>query len=294
MIQGGINELKNGTKLYQERARQALPILVRQAQAGKPITYSNLAQEMGMSNPRNLNFVLGCIGFALEELSKTPFGETPLINILAVNAYTGLPGEGVFELLKKKFIVISKEERNAAVKFVNQTIYDFPRWKDVLDYFGLQPLPPLDYSAQLAMNKGRKYGAGESPAHKKFKEFICSNPQILGLPKRLGRGETEFEFPSKDAVDIRFVLGNEWIAVEVKAIISDFDDIRRGIYQCVKYQALIKAFQAEQGLQPNCRAVLVLEGKLPEPLIPLRNLLGVEVIDNVSQRYGVISNRTII
>jgi len=52
----------SGEKLYQERARAALPLLVRQAQAGAPIFYSDLADELGMPNPRNLNYVLGSIG----------------------------------------------------------------------------------------------------------------------------------------------------------------------------------------------------------------------------------------
>lgn len=44
-----------GSKLYQQRAQKALPILVRQAKARQSIYYSQLAQELGMPNPRNLN-----------------------------------------------------------------------------------------------------------------------------------------------------------------------------------------------------------------------------------------------
>jgi hypothetical protein len=51
-----------GDKLYQQRAREALPILVRQAMISQKITYSDLALELKMPNPRNLNFVLGSIG----------------------------------------------------------------------------------------------------------------------------------------------------------------------------------------------------------------------------------------
>jgi hypothetical protein len=47
-----------GYELYQRRARVAFPILVRQADAKEPITYEALAAELGMPNPRNLNFVL--------------------------------------------------------------------------------------------------------------------------------------------------------------------------------------------------------------------------------------------
>ena len=51
-----------GDKLYQQRARVVLPILIRQAFAATPIYYSALAQEAQIPNPRNLNYVLGCIG----------------------------------------------------------------------------------------------------------------------------------------------------------------------------------------------------------------------------------------
>ncbi len=60
-----ISEPLIGDKLYQKRARLTLPLLVRQAKAEEPITYENLASELGMPNPRNLNYVLGSIGKAL-------------------------------------------------------------------------------------------------------------------------------------------------------------------------------------------------------------------------------------
>lgn len=59
-----------GDKLYQQRAREALPLLVRQAVVGETIFYSQLASEMNMPNARNLNFVLGCIGNTLIKLGK--------------------------------------------------------------------------------------------------------------------------------------------------------------------------------------------------------------------------------
>jgi hypothetical protein len=51
----------SGSKLYQERARKALPLLVRQAKAEQPIYYSALAEYLDMPNPRNLNYVLDYI-----------------------------------------------------------------------------------------------------------------------------------------------------------------------------------------------------------------------------------------
>jgi hypothetical protein len=51
-----IEEFMTGKKPFQVRARQALPILIRQAIAGPiPVTYSGLAAELEMPNPRSLS-----------------------------------------------------------------------------------------------------------------------------------------------------------------------------------------------------------------------------------------------
>ena len=59
-----------GEKLFQRRALEALPLLVRQAKASQWIHYSGLASELKMPNPRNLNYVLGALGRELELLSS--------------------------------------------------------------------------------------------------------------------------------------------------------------------------------------------------------------------------------
>jgi alkylated DNA nucleotide flippase Atl1 len=58
------SNILNGEKLYQKRAKTALPYLVRQAKAGQKIYYSDLAKEIGMPNPRNLNYVLVVADFS--------------------------------------------------------------------------------------------------------------------------------------------------------------------------------------------------------------------------------------
>src|SRR4029453_13966099 len=90
-----IAEPISGNKLYQQRARAALPILVRQAQVGTPILYSELASELGMPNPRNLTYALGSFGQAVKRLAKEWGKEIPLIQCLVINKNTGLPGEGL-------------------------------------------------------------------------------------------------------------------------------------------------------------------------------------------------------
>jgi hypothetical protein len=84
-----------GDKLYQKRARLALPLLVRQAEVRKTIYYSDLAQELDMPNPRNLNYVLGSIGQTLIDLSKDWGENIPALQCVVINKQTELPGEGI-------------------------------------------------------------------------------------------------------------------------------------------------------------------------------------------------------
>ena len=62
--------------------------------------------------------------------------------------------------------------------------------------------------------------------------------------------------PSGDTIDVLFRNGLDWIAVEVKSSLSNSLDITRGLFQCVKYRAVIEAVQATRNLEQNARAIL--------------------------------------
>lgn len=79
-----------------------------------------------------------------------------------------------------------------------------------------------------------------------------------------------------------FTDGNLKIGVEVKSKISLKDDIERGLFQCIKYKALLEAEQIVIGEIPNCRVILALENSLPPELIKVKNRLDIEVIDNIN------------
>jgi len=273
----------SGDKLYQQRARRAFPILVRQAFAHQPIYYSDLADELNMPNPRNLNYVLGSVGSTVQRLSKEWGEEIPPISCLVINKTTGLPGEGVGWFIddKNAFAKLPLKQKRAIVGIELQKIFAYPRWLDVLRSVGLKYEPAKDYSP-LAKKVQQRRGKGESEHHKRFKEYVSLNPQVLKLPKRVAPGETEYSLPSGDIVDVLFKDKVDWTAAEVKSKISDTTDIYRGLYQCVKYRAVIEAYQSELGHLPSCRAVLVVESEFPEELTELKNVLGIEVVDGVS------------
>ena len=279
-----IAEPLSGDKLYQQRARNALPLLVRQATASTPIIYEDLAHELEMPNPRNLNYVLGSIGQTLLNLSEHWGIEVPPIQCLVVNKNTRLPGEGIgwFITDLSHYKKLSNKQRRQVVDAELQKIYAFDKWSKVLSTLSLEPVQS-DFK-KLNKKASQFRGGGEGPEHKKLKKFVANNPTLFGLPVSTAPGENEHSLPSGDSLDVFFTHRKEHIGIEVKSHISDSADIARGLYQCVKYQAVLEARQAANGQPQNVRTILVLGDELPLELLPLKNVLGIEVFEKVNAK----------
>ena len=163
-------------------------ILVRQAKAGQTIYYSELAKEIDIPNPRNLNFILGAIGNALIALGKRTKNEIPPIQCVVINKRDQLPGEGIgWFISPKDFSKLNKTQKQKVVTAQLTKIYTYQYWDWVLEQLNLKPvLTNLDDELEEAKN-GR--GGGESQQHKKFKDFIAKNPTVLGLSAKLAKGK---------------------------------------------------------------------------------------------------------
>jgi len=139
--------------------------------------------------------------------------------------------------------------------------------------------PAVDYRDVISRASHFQAG-GESEDHRRLKEYVAGNPRLLGLPANTS-GKTEYSLPSGDSVDVHFQAKCECVAAEVKAKRSLEADILRGIFQCIKYRAVMEACQVLKGVPQGARAVLVLEGALPDRLVPLRSKFDVEVHEHV-------------
>lgn len=265
----------SGNALYQKRARSALPILVRQAMASEKIFYGDLAKELDMPNARNLNYVLGSIGNALLELGKEWKEDIPPIQGVVVNQGTGLPGDGVNFIAQKP----DPRQKEAIVAEKLGKVFSYSRWLEVLEELGLSPAEPLN--PQLEQPTDHRSSTRESEAHKRFKNYIAHHPGAVGLKKSLAPGETEYKLPSGDIPDVLFQSARCRIAVEVKSHISNETDLRRGLFQCVKYRAILRACRSLEGGTYEADAILAIESTLPKELIPVRNTLGIKVIENI-------------
>ncbi len=262
-----------GTKTSQQRARTALSILVRQAEARQTMFYGELAREMGIPNPRTLNHPLGSIGRALQDLGRRRGRPVPPIQALVINKSSKRPGAGF-----AFFAPDAKDFDQAKWRKLRDEVWDFPDWGQVLDAFELPravvELPPADEISAHG-------GGGEGAEHKRLKEAVSVNPLWIGLPKSLSPGKVEKNLRSGDSLDVLFSDRNRRIAVEVKGVSAPDGEVIRGLFQCVKYEAVLDAEARVEGSRAYCKAVLALGGSFPGTLTWLRHTLGVKVVENL-------------
>jgi len=273
-------DLLQGDKLFQKRARKVFPYLVREAKAKHKISYSDLAKETNIPNPRNLDYILGFIGDNLNELGRQNKIKIPPIQFIVINKNKGIPGKGTNRFIGfEDFNIKNTKNQKDVFNKIQKEIYNFQKWDWVLEKFNLEPIN--DRLKEL-INETKKYKkGGESISHKEFKEYIFNNPDVLGLKNNIEKVQMEYKLLSADSIDILFKVKNTKIGVEVKSNISDETDILRGIFQCVKYKCLIEAEQIIKNEIPNCRVILALQGELPKELLIIKKILDVEIIDNI-------------
>lgn len=115
----------------------------------------------------------------------------------------------------------------------------------------------------------------ESKAHESLKRKIAGDPAMVGV-KTAENGVEEHLLWSGDRVDIYFAEAA--VAVEVKTADAGFSEIHRGIFQCIKYKAVLQAQQKCDCENPTADCLLALGGALPEELQDIAKLLNVRVM----------------
>ena len=271
-----------------EKARRVLPILVRQAQAGQTTTYSDLERETGIDHRFGFNELLGIIGETLKELrsAQKELGPIPEINAIVLDKTQRIPGPGLAVFIRRYATPSTPKKREVAA-LEQSKVFDFKEWDNILRKLRLKPLPrnsPELAELRKKASEHRGGSGGEGEQYKALKEFVLQNPRKVEFKKVLESAKLERRLPSGDSVDVFFESWGYWYGVEVKSAISSEADILRGIYQCVKYRAVMKAEAIAGGWKKEIRAVLVLEGVLPDKLIGEAHALGVTVIEEVRDR----------
>lgn len=217
-------------------------------------------------------------GAAMDEiLEHDP--KAPLLNVLLVRADTRFPGVGVNGYLHKRFLKNTSnignnpELRENIVRKAAQYVYAYTDWDDLYrQIFGSNPDSiTIETVEKDGMHYGRK---GEGDNHKRLRLWVKNNPDKLKKEYRQVRAETEVELLSGDRVDVVYYAEKKTVAIEVKSRDSNWADLRRGIYQCVKYRAVLDAQVLQQSVPVH--SLLVTEEGLDGDLKQLAKRMKIE------------------
>lgn len=279
-----------------EYARVALPILVAHVLNQKdgvlvPITYLALAQLLGRKNKhgefwaRGLGQVLGRVTGLVEAASSQLPEQPPFLTsivVLSSGPNAGLPDKGVSGRWPG-YEALPRADKQARVSAEYQRVLTYgSRWNEILREAGL---PPIALPPPSGPSTTGGWAGGESLAHKALKRFVLEHPELCGANASWFAQE-EYALRSGDELDVMFKSDKLWIGVEVKSRTSDqlLSDYERGLYQVVKYKAVLEA-QARvdrPGNPPSVRVLLALETQLPKVYRELADALGVQCLEGLS------------
>ena len=244
-----------------EWARKMIPVLIRWARSSwdKPHYYSNLSEAVG-HHTNQIGGIMATIQDILDNLSLQKQKTIPTLNGLTRNKKSGLPSDG-FDYVIENYSNLSEDSKKGEVNKLNYMahLYD---WDWVLKELQLEP-DMIYVPDELDKKKvSLKHGCGgEGAEHKALKNYVQQNPDKFGI-KRVLYSSTEKMLLSADRLDVYFeTQSNMHVAVEVKPQTAPEEDVMRGIFQCVKYKAVMDAERvADYGQHPkairqsSCRA----------------------------------------
>lgn len=206
--------------------------------------------------------------------------KAPLLNVLLVERSTELPSDGAGGYLAKRFKQPRLRHENAKDRYPNlwRRTFDLAagqvysttdeQWRQLFEEAFGEPLSPKEIANDRDRRKrgeeddGLRYSRkGEGPNHKALRLWVCENPGSVRRRFADATTETEVVLNSADRVDCVFNLEDEVVAVEVKSRDSNLIDLKRGVFQCIKYRAVLDAMDIRES--DTVSAMLVYEGKLP-------------------------------
>jgi len=269
------------------KAKRVLPVLVYYAHMGRTLTYGQLGEITG-DHHRSFRAAFGLIHEWIEKFAKER-AERPLpLAVIVVQQGKSLPGAGAirWRLAANRLSAdVDQSVINLLFKDEHRSIFRYPDWRALLQQLRLTPYFPIKKSIDEVTKElvQEEYGTeGESEAHRRLKYFISANPLAAGLPLDCSLEGVEYVLPSLDRVDVMFKVEGVMFAVEVKSHEAKENEIIRGFYQVIKYEALCKALQRDRNFPPLAQAFLVTSAILTQELRDRARLLEVPVIEGVS------------
>jgi hypothetical protein len=266
--------------------------LIATALDGSTMTYGEvkgrLEKEASFSTifATRIGLVAGELMYKIQQVEP----KAPLINVIVVNQEDRQPSKGAGSFMAKRFgnPRLAKAgykqrhprrwksyfERAAAEVYA----YSPQQWAELYRRVFETSLVTAEIQEQRQKRQlgteqdgvptGRSYGSeGEGEYHKALRLWIRDNPHRVRRAFIGARTDTEFDLDSGDRVDCVYHLAEHTIVIEVKSRISNLVDLRRGVFQCIKYRAVKEAMDVRTDVPVE--AMLVTEGKLPGEIAAL-------------------------
>ncbi len=270
-------------------AKQILSFLVKHVinfKTGyKYIPYSELASLINYPEPHtgnlfssNIGMTLGTMGHLFDKIiSDGHFESIPLIQALVVSKTDSLPSDGLKEF-DPTYPNLSKEKKRDFIKNEYDNIFSFGNnWIEVCKLLDVKLDDDLIKHSKNLFNP---FGPEGSPEHRKLRDYIATNPSLVNVFE-CNKGITEYPLKSGDKIDVLFEESKMITAVEVKSKRSGYDDIERGIYQCIKYRAVLIAENKVNKTSKPVHAILVTEDIVPDFLKKTSDLLGITLYEKI-------------
>lgn len=277
---------------HQKCAKVILNFLVNRIKnfngGDKYITYGELAKAIDYPEPyigsvfaKRIGKTLGVMGYMFNDMVIAG-QQVPLIQAMVVSKSKKLPGDGIKEF-NETYPSLSDEKKKDFLYAELAKIFQFgDRWNEVLRRLDIIPEETENY-INGENKRYNPYGSEGSPEHRRLRDFIAINPSIINLSKEL-TGNIEYPLKSGDKIDVVFEEEGLIIGVEVKSRRSGNDDLERGLFQCIKYSAVLKAEEIVNKRNRVCKSILVIEGSLNSKQNRIKEMLGIDVIEGISPK----------
>lgn len=294
--------------LLEHALEPAMRWLIATALDGATMTYGDMKHRLEREASFSTIFTTR-IGFVVGELMSKIQGiepSAPLINVLVVNEKDRQPSEGASSFLAAKFRNPHLSSKGYKKKYPKRwesyvgraasQVYSYTpdKWSRLYRRVFERNLTADKIEEERKTRQTgnendfgigeEKYGKqGEGKYHKSLRLWVKENPEKVKKSFAGARSETEFNLDSGDRVDAVYHLPNRTVVIEVKSRISNKADMRRGVFQCIKYKAVKKAMDVRKTVP--VQAILVTETTLPDEISALLKLNGIHHFKAPLKRY---------
>ena len=251
--------------------------LIHAAKRRSTVTYGEAKRRLEIEHefdtifPTRMGAPAGGLMYRLLEVRP----DCPLVNILLVRQGDGMPGEGAGpfmadylgqpRLARPGYRDRHPRQWRDACDEIATDVYAFRDWDVVYEEAFGEPLPaavvPSAGSERDGISHARR---GEGPNHEALRLWVRDNPARVRRAYRDFDTDTEVILESADRVDVVYYGPTSTVVIEVKSLDSDDADLRRGVFQCVKYRAVMEAMDLRS--DAHVVPVLVTQARLPGDL----------------------------